>query len=73
MLHLKFRSGMRAMLGCALCLPTCPSGALQLVADDRPRLPPDDTKALYLQLFRDRYGPWGLAKIGVRAKLGLKV
>ena len=58
-------------IGCALCLATCPSGALRLEAVDRPKEPPDDTKALYLKLFEDRFGRWGMAKLGARKALGM--
>lgn len=60
-------------IGCALCVSTCPSGALQLLPNDQPKLPPDDTKALYLRMFQDRYGPWGMAKLAIRLKLGMKI
>ncbi len=60
-------------IGCALCLSTCPSGAMHLEPNDRAKVPPDDTKALYLQLLQDRYGPAGMAKLGARKMLGLKV
>ena len=46
-------------IGCALCLSTCPSGALRLEALDHPNIPPDDTKALYLKMFEDRFGRLG--------------
>jgi NAD-dependent dihydropyrimidine dehydrogenase PreA subunit len=59
-------------IGCALCIGTCPSGALRLEAVDRPKEPPDNTKALYLKLFEDRYGRWGMAKLGARKLLGMK-
>jgi ferredoxin len=60
-------------IGCALCVTTCPSGALRLQPNETPRIPPDDTQALYLQMWQDRCGPWGMAKIGMRKMLGLKV
>jgi electron transport complex protein RnfB len=60
-------------IGCALCVSTCPSGALRLVPGDRPKFPPDDTRSLYLQMFQDRFGPWGMAKLAIRQKLGLKI
>ena len=60
-------------IGCALCVTTCPSGALRLEPNETPRIPPDDTKALYLQMWQDRCGPWGMAKIGIRKMLGLKI
>jgi len=60
-------------IGCALCLSTCPSGALRLEAVENPKDPPDDTKALYLKMFEDRFGRLGLAQLGARALLGMKV
>ncbi|MGA3077146.1 MAG: 4Fe-4S binding protein [Bryobacteraceae bacterium] len=60
-------------IGCALCLTTCPSGALRLQSVDHPKEPPDDTKALYLKLFEDRFGRWGMAKLGARKLLGMKI
>ena len=60
-------------IGCALCLSTCPSGALRLQPVDHPKEPPDDTKALYLKLFEDRFGRWGMAKLGARKLLGMKI
>jgi hypothetical protein len=50
-----------------------PSGALRLEPNEKPRIPPDDTQALYLKIFQDRFGPWGMAKIGMRKMLGLKI
>jgi len=60
-------------IGCALCLTTCPSGALRLESVDHPTEPPDDTKALYLKLFEERFGRWGMAKLGARKLLGMKI
>jgi ferredoxin len=60
-------------IGCALCATTCPSGALRLEPNEKPRIPPDNTQALYLQMWQDRCGPWGMAKIGMRKMLGLKI
>lgn len=60
-------------IGCALCISTCPSGALRLEAVEHPKEPPDDTKALYLKMFEDRFGRWGMAKLGIRRMLGMKI
>jgi Fe-S-cluster-containing hydrogenase component 2 len=59
-------------IGCGLCVTTCPSGALRLVEKERRKVPPDDTKALYMQLLQERYGPWGMAKLAGRKLLGMK-
>jgi len=37
------------------------------------RRPPDDTKALYLKLFEDRFRRWGMAKLGARKLLGMNI
>ena len=60
-------------IGCGLCATTCPSGALRLEPNEEPRIPPDDTQALYLKMLQDRYGPWGMAKLGAKKMLGLKI
>jgi Pyruvate/2-oxoacid:ferredoxin oxidoreductase delta subunit len=59
-------------IGCALCIPTCPSEALRLEAKEVRKEPPDDSKALFLKLLQERYGPWGMAKLGARKALGMK-
>jgi electron transport complex protein RnfB len=59
-------------IGCGLCVTTCPSGALRLVENPRRKVPPDDTKALYMQLLQERYGAWGMAKLAGRKLLGMK-
>ena len=60
-------------IGCAPCVTTCPSGALRLEPNEKPRIPPDDTQALYLKILQDRFGPWGMAKLGMKKMLGLKI
>ena len=61
-------------IGCALCVTTCPSGALRMEKKDEPlKVPPDNTEALYMKILQERYGPWGMAKIGVRKLLGMKI
>ena len=59
-------------IGCGLCVTTCPSGALRLVEKEQRKVPPDDTKALYMRLLQERYGPWGMAKLAGRKLLGMK-
>ncbi len=59
-------------IGCGLCVSTCPSGAATLKSRDNVSVPPKDTAALYAQIFRDRYGPWGLASAVGRKALGIK-
>jgi Fe-S-cluster-containing hydrogenase component 2 len=59
-------------IGCALCVTTCPSGALKLKPKPAPKAPPDNTQALYIQLLRERYGPLGMASLAARKLLGMK-
>lgn len=59
-------------IGCGLCVTTCPSGALRLAENPERKVPPDDTKALYVKLLEERYGAWGMAKLGARKLLGMK-
>jgi Fe-S-cluster-containing hydrogenase component 2 len=59
-------------IGCGLCVSTCPSGALRLEPRDHVKAPPSDTGALYAQIFRERYGPWGIAQMVGRKALGMK-
>ncbi len=59
-------------IGCAVCLSTCPSGAISLQQVENPKIPPDDTKALYMRMYQDRFGGFGLMKLGLHAKLGAK-
>ena len=59
-------------IGCALCVTTCPSGALKLKPKAAPKIPPDDSRALYITLLRERYGPLGMASLAGRKLLGMK-
>jgi Na+-translocating ferredoxin:NAD+ oxidoreductase subunit B len=59
-------------IGCALCVTTCPSGAMRLRKKDVQKVPPDDTQALYVKLLRERYGPLGAAKVIGRKLVGMK-
>lgn len=59
-------------IGCGLCVTTCPSEALRLVDKPQSKVPPDDTKVLYMRLLQERYGPLGMAKLAGRKLLGMK-
>jgi Fe-S-cluster-containing hydrogenase component 2 len=60
-------------IGCALCITTCPSGALELKSKPTPRVPPENIMALYGQILKERFGPLGMTKLGVRRALGWKI
>jgi ferredoxin len=59
-------------IGCGLCVATCPSESIALHRTERSRVPPKNTTALYVQLYRERYGVLGLAKALGRHVVGLK-
>jgi Fe-S-cluster-containing hydrogenase component 2 len=59
-------------IGCGLCVSTCPSGALRLEPRDNVKAPPPDMAKLYAQIFRERYGPLGIASVVARKALGVK-
>jgi len=59
-------------IGCALCVTTCPSGAMRLKKKEAQKAPPDDTQALYIKLLQERYGPLGMAQLVGRKVLGMK-
>ena len=59
-------------IGCALCVTTCPSGAMRLRKKELQKLPPDNTQALYVKLLKERYGPFGVANIVGRKLIGMK-
>ena len=60
-------------IGCALCVTTCPSEAMHLEKKEAGKVPPDNTRALYVKLLQERYGPWGTATMVARNLLGRKV
>ncbi len=59
-------------IGCGLCVSTCPSGAVKLHKKDGKKPPPRNTQALYLRMFRDRYGTAGAAGAVAGHLLGRK-
>lgn len=59
-------------IGCGLCVTTCPTGALRLVAKPEARVPPKDTPRLYAQIYRERFGTLGMAAAVVRHVIGAK-
>jgi Na+-translocating ferredoxin:NAD+ oxidoreductase subunit B len=69
----KARVDRNRCIGCSLCVDTCPSEAMRFEAVEHPQEPPEDSRALYLRMFEDRYGRWGMLKLGVRKVLGLKI
>ena len=60
-------------IGCALCVSTCPSDAIRMEPKPSTREIPANTRALYLKILQERYGPWGMAKLAARKMLGMKI
>ncbi|MGM0675640.1 MAG: ATP-binding protein [Spirochaetota bacterium] len=60
-------------IGCGVCVTRCPTDAIYLARRDDVRKPPKTTDAMYLKMFRDRFGLLGLARAGVRQLLHRKV
>jgi len=48
-------------IGCGLCVTTCPTGAMQLRELEGKRPPPENVRALYTQMYQERFGRAGLA------------
>jgi Na+-translocating ferredoxin:NAD+ oxidoreductase RNF subunit RnfB len=59
-------------IGCGLCVTTCPSEAMSLRKKERRPPPPADTRALYSTIFKERFGPLGVAKIMASRLVGRK-
>lgn len=70
-------SGARVMedrcIGCGVCVATCPADAIRLERRADARKPPRTTDAMYLRMFRDRFGLLGVARAGLRQLLRRKV
>ncbi len=60
-------------IGCGLCVSTCPSDAMHLAPKEAQKTPPGETKDLYLKLLQDRFGPSGMARLGLRKALGMQI
>jgi len=48
-------------IGCGVCVPTCPTGAVRLRAKTQETVPPRDIKALYGRIMTERFGLLGTA------------
>ena len=60
-------------IGCALCVTTCATGAITLVPKPDAKQPARDTPALYMQVYRERFGAYESAKALAKAMLRLRV
>jgi Fe-S-cluster-containing hydrogenase component 2 len=60
-------------IGCGVCIPTCPTGAVTLRAKAQASVPPKDLKALYGKIMTERFGLLGTAKRIGRVLLGRQI
>ena len=60
-------------IGCALCVTTCATGAMNLVPKAAAKQPARNTVALYMQIYRERFGAYESAKALARALLQRRV
>lgn len=60
-------------IGCGLCVSTCPDEAMHLKPKEALKTPPSSTDDLYLKIMKERFGPLGMAKIGGKKILGMKI
>ena len=60
-------------IGCGVCVPTCPTGAVKLRAKAQETVPPKDLRALYGKIMTERFGLVGAAKRIGKALLGRQI
>jgi ferredoxin len=56
-------------IGCGLCVTTCTAGAIRFEANEAEPAPPSDTSALYMKIYRERFGAVAAAKLVAKAIL----
>jgi Fe-S-cluster-containing hydrogenase component 2 len=59
-------------IGCGLCVPTCPSGAMQLRKKDAGAIPPKDEEALSDEIMANKKGTAGQLLVLMKAALKMK-
>jgi Na+-translocating ferredoxin:NAD+ oxidoreductase subunit B len=60
-------------IGCALCVTTCATGAMALLPKPDAKKPARNTPALYMQMYRERFGAYESAKATAKALLRMRV
>ncbi len=60
-------------IGCGLCATACADDAISLVRRTDAVRPPKNNTWMFLRMYADRRGPFGLVGIAVRKLLGLKI
>lgn len=60
-------------IGCGLCVTTCTTGAMKLEPASAPKEPPASTPALYMKMYRERFGVYEAAKALGKALAGRRI
>jgi Fe-S-cluster-containing hydrogenase component 2 len=60
-------------IGCGLCVPACPGGAIRLREKAGAVMPPKTQDALYMKILYERFGPLKTARIVAKKALGMKI
>jgi Na+-translocating ferredoxin:NAD+ oxidoreductase subunit B len=60
-------------IGCGLCVTTCSTGAMRLLPNATSAEPAKSTPALYLKMYRERFGTYEMAKALGKAIVGQQV
>jgi Fe-S-cluster-containing hydrogenase component 2 len=60
-------------IGCGVCAPKCPNGAIELNANTNSYTPPKNNDALYKKIELERYGKLGMLKMMPKMILGHKI
>jgi electron transport complex protein RnfB len=60
-------------IGCGLCVTTCSTGAMHLAVNETSTEPPKSTPALYMKMYRERFGTYELAKAIASAVIGRRI
>lgn len=60
-------------IGCGLCVTSCATGAMKLEPAAAPKEPPGSTPALYMKMYRERFGAYEAAKALGKALLRQRI
>ncbi len=60
-------------IGCGVCVPTCPTDAIELKKKESNYVPPKDSETMYKKILMERIGLGGMLKILPKIILGQKI